>query len=191
MMGYNSQTKVILVNLPKKLSFWARVIWIQFGPKSCNPVSDLLSKDFFEVLCHDEALDKSSLSHFSKKKKLPFWAIQAYLIWHSMIRYNGQTKVMLVNFSKKLLFGEVTRTQFEPILCNLLSYYLLCENFFKMLQHERIQQVYNSNSQFYQKISFGANGKFGPNLGQNYANLYLFKRLQHDGAYYVDISYGS
>ena len=28
---------------------------------------DSLSEDFFEVLWHDEVLDKSSLSHFSKK----------------------------------------------------------------------------------------------------------------------------
>ena len=41
------------------------------------------------------------------------------------------------------------------------------------------------------KISFGADGQFEPNLGQNYATLNLFKRLQDGVAYYVDISYGS
>ena len=61
-----------------------------------------------------------------------------------------------------------------------------------MLQLERIWQVYNSNSKFCRKkIYFGANGQFGPNLGQNYANLYLFEKSQDDGAYHVDVSYGS
>ena len=91
---------------------------------------------------------------------------------------------------KKNPFGKVTHTLFRPNLCNFLSYYLLFEDFCEMLQHEKIQQVYNSNSQLCQKISFGANEQFGLNFGQNYANLYLFKMLQNDGTHYIDISYG-
>ena len=39
----------------------------------------------------------------------------------------------MVNFSKKLPFGEVTHTQFGPKLYNLLSHDLLFEDFFEML----------------------------------------------------------
>ena len=43
----------------------------QFGPNLVQNYAtlfhDSLSEDLFEVLWHDEALDKSSLSHFSKK----------------------------------------------------------------------------------------------------------------------------
>ena len=42
-----------------------------------------------------------------------------------------------------------------------------------MLQHERIQLVDNSDSQFYQKISVGANEQFRSNLGQNYPTFHL------------------
>ena len=69
MMGYNSQTKVLLVNLPKKFPFQRRAIWAQFGPNLCNLMShDSLSEDLFEVLWHHEIqkIDKISLSHFSK-----------------------------------------------------------------------------------------------------------------------------
>ena len=69
MMGYNSQTKVLLVNLTKNFPFWLRAIWTQFGPNLCNLMShDSLSEDLFEVLWHHEVqkIDKISLSHFSK-----------------------------------------------------------------------------------------------------------------------------
>ena len=39
MIEYNSYTKVILVNLPKKLPLGARTIWAKFGTKLCNLVS--------------------------------------------------------------------------------------------------------------------------------------------------------
>ena len=73
MMWYNSYTKVILVSLPKKFPFWARAMWTQFGSKISALSHDSLSEDLFEVLWHDEALDKSSFTYFSKK--FPFWAI--------------------------------------------------------------------------------------------------------------------
>ena len=69
MMGDNSQTKVLLVNLPKKFPFRLRAIWAQFGPNLSNLMShDSLSEDLFEVLWHHEIqkIDKISLSHFSK-----------------------------------------------------------------------------------------------------------------------------
>ena len=78
MMGYNSQTKVLLVNLPKKFPFWLRAIWAQFGPNLCNLVShDSLSEDVFKVLWQHQVqkIDKISLSHFSKN--LLLGAIQA------------------------------------------------------------------------------------------------------------------
>ena len=54
MMECNSNTKVT-VNLPKKFSFWARVIWAEFGPKLCNVMSyDSLFEDLFKVLSYDE-----------------------------------------------------------------------------------------------------------------------------------------
>ena len=67
----------------------------------------------------------------------------------------------------------MTHTQFETKLCNFRSYDLLFEDFLEVLQHERIQYVYNSNIQFCPKISFGANGPFGHNSGQNYTSLHL------------------
>ena len=73
MMGDNSQTKVLLVNLPKKFPFWLRAIWAQFGPNLSNLMShDSLSEDLFEVLWHHEVqkIDKISLSHFSKNPLL-------------------------------------------------------------------------------------------------------------------------
>ena len=54
----------------------------QFGPNLVQNYAtlshDSLSEDLFEVSWHDEALDKSSPSHFSKKKFLfgqygPIW----------------------------------------------------------------------------------------------------------------------
>ena len=55
MMGYNSYSKIRLLNLPKKLPFEARPIWTQFGPKLYNLMShDSLSEDLFELLWHDE-----------------------------------------------------------------------------------------------------------------------------------------
>ena len=80
---------------------------------------------------------------------------------------------MLVNFPKKFTFREVTHTQIGPRLCNLLSYDFQFQDFFEMLQYERIQLVDKSNSQFCQKISFGANGQFRFNLGQNCLAFYL------------------
>ena len=79
MMGYNSQTKALIVNLPiKKFRFRIKTIWAQFVPNLCNLLShDSLSEDPFEVLQYHEAqkIDKSNLTHFSKKS--PFGAIQA------------------------------------------------------------------------------------------------------------------
>ena len=69
LMGYNSQTKVLLVNLLKYFPFWLRTIWAKFGPNLCNLMShDSLSEDLFEILWHHEIkkIDKISLSHFSK-----------------------------------------------------------------------------------------------------------------------------
>ena len=115
MMGYNSQNKVILVSLLKKFPFWARVIWAQFGPKISTLSHVSLSEDLFEVLWHDEALDKSSLRHFSKK--FAFWTMQDHLAEnyttncsrgfqkHSSIMWcNSQTLVIFVTFLKRLLF---------------------------------------------------------------------------------------
>ena len=49
---------------------------------------------------------------------------------HRIIGYNSYTKAMLVNFSKKLPFGEVLCTQFGPKLYNPLSYDLLFARLF-------------------------------------------------------------
>ena len=86
----------------------------QFG-SSLSLSHDSLSENIFEVLCHDEALDKSSLSHFSKK--FPFWAIQAHLAEnyttncsrdfqkHSSIMWcNSQTLVIFVTFLERFLY---------------------------------------------------------------------------------------
>ena len=105
-------------------------------------------------------------------------SVKTFLKWCSMMECNSWTKVMLVNFSKKLPFGEVTHMPYGPKLCKLLSHDLLLHNFFEMLLQERTQQVDIINSQFCPKISFETNGKFGPNLGQNYATLYLMNRYK-------------
>ena len=73
MMGYNSQTKLLLVTLPKTFLFWLRVISAQFGPNLCSYMShDFLSKNLFEVLWHHEIqqIDRISLSYFCKNL---FW----------------------------------------------------------------------------------------------------------------------
>ena len=89
-----------------------------------------------------------------------------------MMGYSTYTRAILVNFSKKKTFWEVNHTQFGRKLCNLLSYDLLFDDFFEMLQHERIHQEYNSNSQICQNISFRANGQFGSYLGKKYTALF-------------------
>ena len=73
MMGYNSQTKVLLVNLPKKFPFWLRVIWAQFGPNFCNIMShDSVSEDLFEVFWHHE-VQKITKLVFIIFPKISFW----------------------------------------------------------------------------------------------------------------------
>ena len=122
MMGYNSQTKVLLVNLPKKLPFQLRTIWTQFGPNLCNLMShDSLIEDLFKVLWHHEVqkIDKISLSHFSKNLLLgqygPNLAQNCTMLYQincsrdfqkysSMMWCNSQTLVIFVNFPKKFLF---------------------------------------------------------------------------------------
>ena len=55
MMGYNSYTK-LTINLPKKLLFWARTIWAQFRPNSCNLICyDSSYEHMFEFFWHDNA----------------------------------------------------------------------------------------------------------------------------------------
>ena len=75
---------------------------------------------------------------------------------------NSYAKAMLVNYPKKYPFKELTCTQ-------LIFSLRILETF----QNERIQLVDNSNSQFCQKISFGANGQVKSNLSQNYPTFYL------------------
>ena len=48
------------------------------------------------------------------------------------------------------------------------------KDFFEMFWCVGVQlESRSSSNQFSKKFSFGANGQFWPNLGQNYATLYL------------------
>ena len=122
MMGYISQTKVLLVNLPKKFPFWPRASQVQFGPDLCNLMyHDSFSGGLFEVFWHHEVqkIDKVSLNHFSKNLLLgqygPILAQNWTMLYQincsrdfqkhsSMMWCNSQTLVITVNFLKKFLF---------------------------------------------------------------------------------------
>ena len=153
MMGYSSQPKVILVNLPKKFPFWARTIQAQFGPKLLNLIShDSHYETLFEILQHDGAkqIGKGRFSYFSEFQK-PC----------NMVN-NSQTKEMLVTFYKKVLFREVTRTQFGPNVCNFLSQDLLFANFLRCssIKEYSLQTIVTIN--FAKKSLFGPINKLDP-----------------------------
>ena len=87
---------------------------------------------------------------------------------HDGIQY---IKGILVNFSKKYPSGEVTRTQFGPNSCSLLSYDLLNMDFLKCSM--KVYSRYITVTVSFAKISLlGQNEQFRPNLGKNYASLF-------------------
>ena len=122
MLGYSSQTKLLLVNLPKTFPFWLRAFWAQFGPHLSNLMShDSFSGDLFVVFWHNEVqkIDKISLNHFSKNLLLgqygPNLAQNCTMLhqincsrdfkkYSSMMWCNSQTLVTFVNFPKKFFF---------------------------------------------------------------------------------------
>ena len=146
MMGYSSQPKVILVNLPKKFPFWARKIQAQFGPKLLNFIShDSHSETLFEILQHDDAkqIGKGRFSSFSEFQN-PC----------NMVN-NSQTKEMLVTFYKKVPFREVK-------VCNFLSQDLLFENFLRCcsIKEYSLQTIVTIN--FAKKSLFDPINKLDP-----------------------------
>ena len=157
MMGYNSQHKVIVINLPKKFPFWASRIQAQFGSH------DSLSEALFEILQHDEAkeIDKGSLSYFSEFQKhcSMVWCNSQTLVilgnFHSIMINNSQTKAMLITISKNVRFREVTRTQFGPKLCNLLSHDLLFEDSLRCCSIKKYSWQIIVTANFAKKYLFG------------------------------------
>ena len=112
-----------------------------------------------------------------------------------MMVYNSQIKAMQLNFPEKFSFREVTRTQFGPKLCNLLSYDFLFEDCLKRCSMKEYSWQTIVTVNFAKKIYFEANGQFKSNLGQNYPTFHLmigsknlFEMFQLDGAYQIDIN---
>ena len=156
MMGYSSQPKVILVNLPKKFPFWARTIQAQFGPKLLNLIShDSFSETLFEILQYDGAkqIGKGRFSYFSEFQK-PC----------SMVWYNSQRLVVLVNFPKVPFFDY---GRFGQKLCNLIL--IICS----VIIFFRWHSIMVNNSQtkamlvtFYKRVPFRevTRTQFGPKV---------------------------
>ena len=145
----------------------------QFGPnlvqKYATLSDDSLSEDLFEILWYDEALDKSNLSHFSKK--FPFWGIQAHLAENyttnysrnfqkhsSMVWCNSQTLDIFVTFQKKFLSQTSGKNLFRQKWWNLILMIYYVTIFFEMTKHDGIQQLDQSNvGQLLQKIPIWGN----------------------------------
>ena len=70
------------------------------------------------------------------------------------------------------------------IICSLRTSFKCCS----MKEHSRYTIV---TVNYAKKSLLWQIGYLGPNLGQNYASLYLFERLQDDGACFLDISHDS
>ena len=81
---------------------------------------------------------------------------------------------MLVNLHKQSPFGaKAIWTQFGSRLCNVMSHGSLSEDLLEVLWYNEAQWLgKNSVSQLSKKISFW--GQYGPNLVQNYTNLYQY-----------------
>ena len=78
-----------------------------------------------------------------------------------MIGHNSQTKVTLVNFSKKISFWS----NIDPIWPKVRQLVLLLQRFLETLQYNGVQQLNISNiSQFAKKIPFCSKGQFGQKL---------------------------
>ena len=74
MMGCHGQTKVILVNLPKKFPFGARTIEAQCGSKLYKIMAhDSLSEDFFHILWMMSHNRQKKVALVTFPKKISFW----------------------------------------------------------------------------------------------------------------------
>ena len=131
--------KVILVNFPKN----SLSVQVQFGPdlgQSCTNLMsyDSLSEDLFEVLWHDEALQiLTALQIFTK-----------ILACGVIVRHQSHQSI----FQNKFLFK--TSSNSDKNCATLFSCSALWQ-FFKMLPHDGIQQLDQSNfGHFFQKITF-------------------------------------
>ena len=140
-------SKGSLSHFSKKLSFWEKMdsVWPKII-KSYITLTALEIFHFFLSECGVIVRDISHISQFSPKITFFDWlqfeqklcnlilmiyCAAIFLKWHSMVECNTWTKAILVSFSKKFPFGEVTHTQFGPKLCNLLPFDLLFEGFYE------------------------------------------------------------
>ena len=137
--GYNSQTKLLLVNLPRKAPFWLRAIWVQFGFNLFKPMShDSLSEDLFEVLWHHEVqkIVKISLIHFSKnlllgqyqpnlKPSVLGFALCGFFFKCCSMKIHSRYTMVTVSFTKISLlcqngqFGTNLDKNYATLFCNL------------------------------------------------------------------------
>ena len=181
MIGQNSQTKVTLVNFPKKISFWSNIdpIW----PKVRQLV--LLLQRFLETLQYNgvQQLNISNISQFSKKipfcskgqfgpklSNLIICSLRTFLKCCSKIELSRYT-IVTVNFPRK----QAIWTQFKPKLYEtlyLISALRICLKCWRMMG---AQQVGKSDvSQFSKTISFlgkMGNLEFGTTLANIFATI--------------------
>ena len=136
MMGYNSQTKVILVNLPKKISF--------LGKGNLLPIWSKIMQPCLRI----HSVDKSSLSHFSKKISFlgnigPFGSkLHNQLLYRFLETFQHEFVIVICKFPKTL-----------AKIMQLYTHDLLYDKYFDMAQHDGIQQLDQSNvGQLFQKI---------------------------------------
>ena len=202
-VGHNSQKIVVLVNFPKKSPFQAKE---ESGPNSVQNYLILylmicqrvFLKKHFGMIGHDR-LKKVVLVIFPQKSSFStivqfrpnmgqnyatLCPRQLYLMIHSlkilkcsMMGYNSQTKVLLVNLPKKFSFRlRAISVKFVPNLCNLMSHDSPSEDLFEALWHHEVQKI-GKISLFH----FSKNlllGEYWPNLAENYTILYHITSLE-------------
>ena len=163
MMGFNIQTEVMLVSLPKKFPSREGQL-VRLGPKLSNLMfHDSLSENFFEILWHDGAqyIDKIIISQ-SFKKNLLFWRfLEAF-------QHNGVQQLDISNISqffRKISFlgkGKLGQKLYKIILtiCSLRGFLKLCS----MMGYKRPKQCWST----FPKNSLWWKGQLRPNLAQNY-----------------------
>ena len=136
MMGYNSQTKVLLVNLTKNFPFCLRAIWAQCGPNLRNLMShDSLSEDLLKFCGIMRYRRQTTLVIFPKiffwGNMGPIWNLLSYdllfvdfFICCSMTVYSRYAMVT-VNFAKVSLlglngqFGPNLGKNYATLFCNI------------------------------------------------------------------------
>ena len=127
---------------------------------------DSLSEDFFEVLWHDEVLDKSSLKHFSKQSSFlgnidPIWlkitqptALKSFRNILARCDVIVKHQSYLSIFQKKFFLDQ---GQLGRKLCNLILMIYSVTNILKwhsMMGYNSQTKVRQNVSHFFQKTLF-------------------------------------